>query len=350
MARATAAPRVAFLLTLLIGLHGSSRAQALQHDIPSNQESASPLPSLPASKPNEPAATTKPGNQNPKEAGGRSDSVTPWGVLNSAISDRNPARRAEAVAALGTIPFSFRATHLLQGLLEDKDSSIRALIAKAFGEMRGKTAIAALKKLLSDESPDVRFAAATELWNAGDRSGREVLIQTLAGDRTSSAGLLKNELQSAKKELQDPGKLAIYGAKEAATTVFGPAGWGIKIMEEVTQDRSAYMRAMSAILLGPDPSLDGLHQLEDALFDKSWVVRAAAAQALGITRHREEITHLNLLLRDSKPAVRCMAAAAIIRLSDPDARPPGASVAKSAPEARPVFGAPAPYQSRKETP
>jgi HEAT repeat protein len=148
----------------------------------------------------------------------------------------------------------------------------------------------------------------------GGRTGRDVLIQILSGEKSSAAGLFKGEVEAPKKKLQDPGKLAITGAKEAASSLFGPAGWGFKVMDEVTQDRSATARALSAILLGPDATLDGLRELQDALSDKNWIVRAAAAQALGASRHRDQIEYLRPLLQDDKLAVRYMAAASILRL------------------------------------
>jgi HEAT repeat protein len=180
----------------------------------------------------------------------------------------------------------------------------------------------------------------------GNRAGREVFIAILSGEKTSSSSLLKNELQATKKKLQDPHGLAVLGAKEAATSLFGPAGWGIKFMEEVTQDRSASARAMSAILLGPDASVDALRQLQDALNDKNWIVRAAAAQALGVSRHRDQILFLQPLLQDARPAVRCMAAAAILRLSRGAAALPASPGTPATAEVRPALDPTAPKSSQ----
>src|SRR6202008_2694633 len=141
------------------------------------------------------------------------------------------------------------------------------------------------------------------------------------GEKSSSPGLLKGQVDATKKEFEDKRKLAIIAATEAASSLFGPAGWGIKIMEEVTRDRSASARAMSAILLAHDTSLDGLRELQDALSDKNWIVRAAAAQALGASRHRDQIQYLRPLLDDDKPAVRFMADASIFRLSSGEKTP-----------------------------
>jgi HEAT repeat protein len=255
-------------------------------------------------------------------------------------------RRAEAMAALGTMAPSPRVLHLVEKALDDKDSSIRQLAAMNLGQMHARRSIPRLRKALKDPSPEVSFAAAKSLWNMGDHSGRDVFIRILSGEKSSSSGLIKGEVDATKKEFEDKRKLAIIGAKEAASSLFGPAGWGIKIMEEVTRDRSASARAMSAILLGHDTSLDGLRKLQDALSDKNWIVRAAAAQALGGTRHRDQIQHLRPLLDDDKPAVRFMAAASILRLSS------GEKAASTNPEnplkseARPALGPGGPNTSQ----
>ncbi|MGC2196198.1 MAG: HEAT repeat domain-containing protein [Terriglobales bacterium] len=239
----------------------------------------------------------------------------PWQILTAGAAAHNPAHRAEAVAALGTMGPSRRVLNLIERALADKDPSIRQLAARILGEMRARSSVPRLRLALADDSPEVGFAAARSLWSMGDRTGRGVFIQILSGERASPAGLIKGGLDATRKKFQDPGKLAIIGAKEAASSLFGPAGWGIKVMEEVTQDRSASARAMSAILLGPDATLDALRELQDALNDKNWIVRAAAAQALGASRRRDQIPYLRQLLEDDKPAVRYMAAASILRLA-----------------------------------
>ena len=270
----------------------------------------------------------------------------PWQILTSGATDHNSMRRAEAVAALGTMPPSPRVLHLVENALDDKDSSIRQLAAMNLGQMRERRSIPRLKKALNDPSPEVSFAAAKSLWTMGDHSGRDVFIRILSGEKSSSSGVIKDEVEATKKKLDDKRKLAIIGATEAASSLFGPAGWGLKIVEEITRDRSASARAMSAILLSHDASLDGLRELQDALFDKNWIVRAAAAQALGASRHRDQIPYLRPLLDDDKPAVRFMAAASILRLSSAGkaVAPEPANSLKS--EARPALGPHGPNTSQ----
>jgi HEAT repeat protein len=271
----------------------------------------------------------------------------PWQILTSGATDHNSLRRAEAIAALGTMAPSPGVLHLVENALDDKDSSIRQLAAMNLGQMRARHSIPRLKKALNDPSPEVSFAAAKSLWNMGDHSGRDVFIRILSGEKSSSSsGVIKDEVEATKRKFDDKRKLAIIGATEAASSLFGPAGWGIKIMEEVTRDRSASARAMSAILLSHDTSLDGLRELQDALSDKNWIVRAAAAQALGASRHRDQIQYLRPLLDDDKPAVRFMAAASILRLSSAGK---GAAAEPANPlksEARPALGPHGPNTSQ----
>lgn len=270
---------------------------------------------------------------------------TPWQILTDGASTHNALRRAEAVAALGTIGPNHRVVALLEKALVDSDPSIRQLAARTLGEIQARASIPKLRQALKDDSPQVGFAAAKSLWTMGDHSGRAVFIQILSGQKSSSDGLLKGGLQSTREKFQDPKNLAIIGAKEAASSLFGPAGWGITIMEEVRKDRSASARAMSAILLGPDATLDALHELQDALNDKNWIVRAAAAQALGTSHHRDQIQYLRPLLEDDRPAVRYIAAASIVRLSNSEL---GTAADRATPlksEARPALGPKGPNTS-----
>lgn len=256
--------------------------------------------------------------------------TTPWQMLTEGASDHNIIRRQEAIAALGTVGPKQRAVRLVVAALADRDPSVRQLAARNLGEMHARSAIPKLREALKDDSAEVCFAAAKSLWDMGDRSGRQVFINILAGDKSKSSGMMKDELTTAKKKLQDPRALAVVGAEEAASALFGPAGWGIKIMQEATKDRSASARAMSASLLGRDHNEDSVQQLDDALWDKNWLVREAAAQALGASKKRDQIPYLEDLLQDDKVAVRYMAAASIIRLSSSNSAH-GSSVPAPAP-------------------
>lgn len=266
--------------------------------------------------PSQSKADDKPTQDNSNAEDNKPDrKATPWQILTEGTTDHNVIHRQEALAALGTMGPKPRAIRLVVAALEDRDPSVRQLAARNLGEMHARSAIPKLREALKDESGDVCFAAAKSLWDLGDRSGRQVFINILAGEKSNSPGLVKEQLTTAKKKLQDPKELAFVGAEEAASALFGPAGWGIKIMKEVTKDRSASARAMSASILSHDRNENSVQQLDDALWDKNWLVREAAAQALGASGQRDQIPYLQDLLQDDNGAVRYMAAASIIRLS-----------------------------------
>jgi hypothetical protein len=136
----------------------------------------------------------------------------------------------------------------------------------------------------------------------------------LAGERKTSPGFVKKQVQGAKSTLHSPKKLAWIGAKEGAGFLFGPLGFGIGMAEGMTHDNSAPARAVSATLLGQSGDSFAQVELEEGLDDKSPLVRAAVAKALGGFPDRALIGKLEPLLGDKNEAVRYMAAASIVRI------------------------------------
>ncbi|HZU45340.1 MAG TPA: HEAT repeat domain-containing protein, partial [Terriglobales bacterium] len=126
-------------------------------------------------------------------------------------------------------------------------------------------------------------------------------------------------IEEAKKHYLNARTLALMGVEEGAGAVFGPLGYGVTAIRELTKDKGASTRALSAELLGLDHSAAAMRALRDAAVDKNWVVRAAVADALGNSGRRDALPPLRMLLNDEKDAVRCMAAASIIRLQTHEA-------------------------------
>ena len=329
MTRNASPAAIAVLISFLIvtaPILGQSKTQQPPQQKPSDSTPASPAPAAPANSPaDDKNASTEP----PAEDNRPQTHLSPWQMLAEGMESHTVARRQDALAALGTLGKREQAIQLVVAALDDKDTSVRQLAARNLGQMHAQSAIPRLRTALNDDSVGVSFAAAKSLWDMGDHSGRDVFIEILSGKKSNSTGVMTDQMESTKKRLQDPRGLAIIGAKEAASSLFGPAGWGITIVEEVTKDRSASARAMSAALLGHDGSKDAVRELDEALWDKNWIVRAAAAQALGECKRRDQIKHLRGLLWDGKPAVRYMAAASIIRLSSSRAAASSINTTKS---------------------
>jgi HEAT repeat protein len=239
--------------------------------------------------------------------------VAAWDVLRAEIRSPKKTHRTDAIAALAVIGSRPDVLHLLEGALRDKHSTVRKTAAIALGDMQAEAAKPSLRALLDDESPEVGFAAANALWKMGDRSGREIFIATLTGERKGD-GLVKSSLKSNFAKYSDPKTVAMTGVKEAAGAFLGPLPMGITIAQELMKDHGASARAECAALLAKDPSPDAVEQLTQALADKNWAVRAAAAQALAVSPGKVSPEVFEPLLLDDNKSVRDIAAAGIIRL------------------------------------
>jgi HEAT repeat protein len=239
--------------------------------------------------------------------------ATPWEILTQGAADENLAKRAQAVAAIGSIRTA-RADKLVEGALSDKESAVRLAAVNALAERKSRAAIPPLRAALEDESAEVSFTAARALWEMGDRGARDVLKQVLAGERKQSPGFLKQQVKDAKSTLRNPRKMAWMGAKEGAGFLFGPLGYGMGMVEGMTHDGSAPARALAATLLAQHRDLQAREDLEDALHDKSPLVRVAAAKALGGFADRSLLPKLQPLVDDRSEPARYMAAAAVVRI------------------------------------
>jgi hypothetical protein len=238
-----------------------------------------------------------------------------WKCLNGGLAEKNYDRRAQTIAALGTIGLQRIAVSLIEGGLNDKDAPVRQAAAEVLGIIKSRSSIPKLQAALDDNSAVVSFAAAQALWAMGDKSGQALFFEVLDGDRNVSTGMIRGGLQQVHEKFHDPTALGELGAEQAAGAFLGPAGFGVTAAIELAKDKGAPARALSAQLLAGDASDDGRESLREALQDKSWIVRAAAAQALGLHGSLNDIATLAPMLDDTQKEVRYRAAAAIIRVT-----------------------------------
>uniref|UniRef100_Q027C4 PBS lyase HEAT domain protein repeat-containing protein n=1 Tax=Solibacter usitatus (strain Ellin6076) TaxID=234267 RepID=Q027C4_SOLUE len=244
-----------------------------------------------------------------------------WAILDKALQDDSEHKRI-ALAALATIPGSNpKAVLRAESALEDKDAEVRQAAAMALGQMKAREAVPYLKKAL-DDTGEVAFAAAKALTEIGDPSGRDVLIEVLAGERKDTPGIVTNAMRTAKNKIHHPGGLILMGAQDATGAMFGPASWGIVAAKDAVDLRGKGTpgRAAAAAYLVKDPDPYAVTLLEWALGDENQFVRAEAAKGLGQRGTSESIAKLQPLLDDPHTRVRAMAAASIINLS-PGATP-----------------------------
>jgi HEAT repeat protein len=233
-----------------------------------------------------------------------------WHVLHFSYAQGKTSEKIDVITALGTLAPHPASVKLLLRALHDEDPDVRLAAVSTLSLLKVHSAIPQLRHLLRDPEPQVSFGAAKALWNLGDHSGRDIFIGVLEGERSASPGMI----EEAKKHYLNARTLALMGVQEGAGAVFGPLGYGVTAVRELTKDKGAPTRALSAELLGLDHSSQAVRGLRDAALDKNWMVRAAAADGLGNSGRRDALPTLRMLLKDDKDAVRCMAAAAIIRL------------------------------------
>jgi HEAT repeat protein len=238
-----------------------------------------------------------------------------WDCLANGLAEKNYDRRSQAIVALGTIGLEQKAVSLIEDGLKDKDVEVRQASAEVLGIMKSRGSISKLQVALDDNAAVVRFAAAQALWAMEDRSGQDLFLEVLGGERKVSTGMVRGGLQHAHEEMHDPKALAELGSEQAAGYFLGPAGYGVTAAIDLSKDKAAPARAISARLLAEDPSADAREVLREALQDKSWIVRAAATEALGVHGSESDVKILAPLLDDQEKRVRYRAAAAIIRVS-----------------------------------
>jgi len=241
--------------------------------------------------------------------------MTAWDTLRQGVADSDAAHRKTAIAAIGTIGPNSDAVKLVMEGLQDKDASVRETAANTLGEMGSPEAIPALKTAL-DDKPEVSFIAAKALWNLGDPGGREIFQEVLEGERSDAPG----KIHSAIKKKLTPTQLGLMGAESATGVLLGPASIGITAIHEAVKDTKgdagAPGRAEAASVLAKDQDAYALTLLEWALSDQNWAVRVAVVKALGERGNQDTVPKLSALLNDGHHAVRYMAAASMIKLSN----------------------------------
>jgi HEAT repeat protein len=240
-----------------------------------------------------------------------------WAQLDKGLKSGSLEHRRQALLALATIEGSNQdAVRRGEEALHDSDPRVRQQAALTLGQMKATSAIPALKVALDDHG-EVAFAAAKALTDLGDPTGRDMLIAVLAGDRSATPGMMTNAVREAQRRVKHPQGLILMGAEDAAGTMFGPAGMAITAITDAAhlKSKGAPARAAAAAYLAKDTDPYAVTLLVWALADESRWVRIEAAKGVGLRGNSDNIPALEPLLKDDHNAVRCMAAAAIIRLA-----------------------------------
>jgi len=246
-----------------------------------------------------------------------STETTSWSVLKEGLASGNPEHRKQALVGIGAIGHTPEAVKLeVDALHTDKDPEVRQMAAAQLGLMKATEASRDLEVALDDPDAAVAFTAAKALWDMGNHRSKGELQDVLTGQRHDSEGFVSKNVRDAKKTMRSPSEMAKIGVKEASGALLGPFSIGVTAAEGMLKDGGAAGRAAAATMLAQDCDARAFQLLDWTLLnDSNWAVKAAVAKAIGQCGHKEEIPKLETFLSDKHPAMRFMAAGAIIRLS-----------------------------------
>jgi HEAT repeat protein len=254
---------------------------------------------------------------------GAQPNVAAWEVLKRGLAEGNPDKRKQAVLSVGSIGPAPEVIELMNEALRDKDVTVRQTAAAEIADAQLRQCIPNLKAAL-DDTGEVAVQAAKALWDMGDHaSSRPVFEEVITRELKDTTGFFEGAIRDAKSKLRDPRKLARIGAMEASGALLGPFSMGINLAQDMMKDSGAPTRALALVTLSKDCDPRAAQLMNWALTnDKNNLVRAAAAKSLGKCGNATTVDKLMRLLAENSDAVRYMAAAAVVRLSIPQATAP----------------------------
>lgn len=206
----------------------------------------------------------------------------------------------------------------------------RAAAASLLGRMKSDAAVTALIGLMSDESDDVRMAAARSLAAIGDPRAVEALASALGDPSRWTATTVATDLVEmgpaavpALIQIASAGGSPRSGAHEASVTA-------VRVLGEIRDPRAEPvlidvlehagdldLRARAAAALGTVGGPSAPPTLRAALRDVAWQVRAQAATSLGALGDRESVPALSEAIEDESWWVRRNCADALGELGAP---------------------------------
>lgn len=242
-------------------------------------------------------------------------------ILETSMKDHSPDIRREAVLALSLASQREPFLTMLESALADRDVPVRLAAVSSLADLKTRRSVAALKRALEDDIPEVSFAAARALFSLNDPSGKSALLSVLSGDTKTSSGFFTKQKRDAMRMMQTPKGIFLFALKQGVGFAPVPGiGQGLASMQGLLSDPGVSGRATAALLLAREMDAKTVEALKDALSDKDWSVRAAAVHALALRNDTKIQQDLEPLLDDKKEAVRLRAAAAILRLQTIRAR------------------------------
>jgi HEAT repeats len=253
-----------------------------------------------------------------------------WAMLTDAATDaKHTQTRIQALAALGLLR-NPRSSKMIADEMADTDLDVRTAAVLAAGQTRDRNLTTSVRNLLDDKEPQVAFTAAMTLWKMGDKSGEDILMSVVDGERSAGPTMMNGTKHKISKDLHNPAMLARMGAMQGASMFLGPFGYGLTAFEFMHQSGGDLSRVAAIEQVSQEKTEPVHRELIAALGDKDPTVRAAAAKALVDYHDRATSTAIYALFADPKQPVRLTAAAAYLRTTGVPGPAPGASMKAAA--------------------
>ncbi len=246
-----------------------------------------------------------------------------WNILTDSLNDKKHSDvRIQALAALGLMGNDPRSLKLILDTMDDPDIDLRTAAVLAAGETKAPAATTDLRRMLDDKEPQVAFAAATTLWKMNDRSGEDILVAVVNGERKAGSTLVGGTMHTVNRDLHHPTDLARVGALQGASMLLGPFGFGITALEYMRKNGADTARVAAVEQVSQNHTAPIRTTLIAALKDKDVAVRTAAAKALAGYHEPDVAPALADEFPDPKTPVRLTAAAAYLMSTGVVVTPP----------------------------
>jgi HEAT repeat protein len=231
-----------------------------------------------------------------------------WSLLEQGVHNKSADQRSKAVDALSLL-HNPKSEAWAEAALSDPQPDVRVSTANTLAKMEASAARPKLRQALKDPEAVVVVAVANALYALKDPMASEVYYALLTGERKTSDGLVKSQLDQLRntKYLE---KLAFQTG--LGLVPFG--GMGYQAWQTLTASDSSVVRALAAERLAKDPDAKTIEALRAACGDKKWHVRAAAVSALGRSGVRSQGSFVAFFFYDDNDMVRYAAAVAFINL------------------------------------
>jgi HEAT repeat protein len=274
------------------------------------------LPILPAlsQEPAQPASTAQPApNTDPTQNSVSDNQTWAWSMLTSSLADiKHSDTRIQALAALGMLGNNPRSLKLILKTFDDPDVDLRTAAVLAAGQTKSPSATTDLRRMLDDKEPQVAFAAATTLWKMNDRSGEDILVAVVDGERSANPGFVNGTMHTMNRDLHHPSTIAKLGALQGAGMLLGPFGLGITALEYMRKNGGDVPRITAVEEIAENHTAPIRTKLIAALSDKDAPVRVAAAKALATFHDPDVPPALANQFSDGRAPIRLTAAASYL--------------------------------------